>query len=84
MILDRTHVVFLKEWQANKNHYGNEVLLIRDYFNVKEWGEFDAFENNPKALNFEFWLKAAKEQDSITDEEGVRLNGVRWREWIKK
>ena len=31
LILDASHVVFLKEWQVSKNYYGNEVLLQKDF-----------------------------------------------------
>ena len=43
LILDYSHVVFLKDWQVSCNYFGNEVLLQREFFNVKEWGKHDEF-----------------------------------------
>lgn len=78
LILDRTHVVFLKNWQVSSNYYGNEVLLQKDFFQVKEWGDFDEFDNEPENLIFENWLEVAKEQEAYVDEDGIKLNRVRW------
>lgn len=77
LILDYSHVVFLKSWQVSKNYYGNEVLLTKKFFNVKEWGEHEDFEEEPKNLKFEEWLETAKEQNE-KDEDGIRSNPVRW------
>lgn len=79
LILDNKHVVFLKPWQVNINYYGNEVLLDRNYFNVKEFGEWDEFIEEPQNLNFDTWLNAAKDQESYLDEDGCQLNKVQWR-----
>ena len=72
LILDRTHVIFLKEWAVSRNFYGNEVLITKDFFNVKEFGEFDDFFENENDLTFDSWLQVAKEQQA-NDE-----NPVRW------
>lgn len=77
LILDRTHVVFLKSWQVSSNYFGNEVLLTREYFNVKEWGEHDEFDDEPKNLNYNTWLEIAKEQNTV-DNEGEKINKVKW------
>ena len=77
LILDNSHVVFLKNWQVDSNFYGNEVLLTKEYFIVKEWGEFDDFDEEPQNLEWNTWLEAAKEQSAI-DEEGNRINPVKW------
>lgn len=69
-ILDRTHVVFLKEWQVDRNFYGNEVLLDKNYFQAKEWGEHENFLEDEKALDFNEYVEIAKEQIE---------NPVRWR-----
>ena len=53
------------------------MLLTREYFNVKEWGEHDEFDDEPKNLNFDAWLEAAKEQNAV-DEEGEKINKVKW------
>lgn len=79
LILDEKHVVFLKNWQVDSNYYGTEVLLTKEYFTVKEWGDFsDEFGEEPENLNWETWLETAKLQDNYTDEEGTKLNPVHW------
>ena len=77
LILDHSHVVFLKSWQVNNNYYGTEVLLTREYFNIKEWGEHEDFDEEPENLDFNTWLEAAKEQNTV-DKDGVKLNKVHW------
>jgi hypothetical protein len=58
------------------------VLLTREYFNVKEWGEFDDFGavDDESELTFDHWLEVAKEQSYIVEEEGYSSPGnpVRW------
>lgn len=79
LILDCNHVVFIKDWQVDQNYYGNEVLLTKEYFNVKEWGDFsDEFDSIEENLCWETWLNTAKEQDAFVDEDGVQLNRVNW------
>ena len=78
LVLDRSHVVFLRDWQVDVNWFGNEVLINRDFWNVKEWGTHDAFVENEEALTFEHWLLAAKEQDDFINEDGLRSNYVKW------
>lgn len=78
LIIDRTRVVFLKDWQVSRNYYGNEVLLTREYFIVKEWGEHDNFSDNDQYTNFDEFVAMAKEQDELADEEGYKLNSVKW------
>lgn len=62
LILDRTHVVFLKDWAVSRNWFGNEVLLTKEYFNVKEWGDHEDFADDEKNLDWNTWLEVAKEQ----------------------
>lgn len=71
LILDRTHVVFVKDWAVDRNWFGNEIMLTEQYFNVKEWGEHDEFSDNNEALDFDYWLNVAKEQQHAQ-------NYVRW------
>lgn len=80
LILDINHVVFIKDWQVSQNYYGNEVLLTREYFIVKEWGEFSQFgeADNDEELTFDYWLNIAKEQSFIDDEIETFGNPVRW------
>lgn len=63
LILDRNHVLWLKDWAVSSNFKGNEVLLSREFFNPKpsryENREFDV---NPDACTWEYWLNVAKEQ----------------------
>ena len=78
LILDCSHVVFVKDWQVDRNFYGNEVILTKEYFNVKEWGDFSNFGEEPENLKWETWLETAKEQDSLVGEDGEKLNRVNW------
>lgn len=78
LILDKTHVVFLKNWQVSDNFYGIEVLLIKEYFIVKEWGDHKEFAPSDEILSFENWVSVAKKQDQLRDSEGYQLNRVRW------
>lgn len=79
LILNSKQVVFLKEWQVDMNWYGNEVILSRDYFIVKNWGDFPNFSNEELNNKFEDWLEIAKEQDSLVDEEGFPINSCHWK-----
>lgn len=78
LILDKNHVVFVKDWQISENYFGNEVVLDRKYWNVKEWGNFEQFDTNEKNYEFNNWLEAAKEQDALRDEDGLKANEVRF------
>ena len=62
LILDQTRVVFLKDWQVSQNYYGNEVLLDKNYFNVKTWGNHPLFFESDDNLTFDAWVKLAQEQ----------------------
>lgn len=67
LILDEKHVVFIKDWQVNINYFGCEVLLTKEYFNVKEWGTWESFEDEPQNLEWAEWLRVAKlQQDAET------------------
>lgn len=77
LILDQHHVVFVKDWQVSKNYYGNEVVLDRNYWTVKEWGDFDEFFDDETQYSFDEWKKVAEEQDE-KDEDGTRINPVKW------
>lgn len=78
LILDYSHVVFLKDWQVSNNYFGVEVLLQKEFFTVKEWGTFEDFGYEPDNLDFNTWLEAAKAQANLKDEDGMPLNRVRW------
>lgn len=71
LILDRSHVVFIKDWQVGFAAYGKdcEVVLDRDYFAVKEWGDFDEFDDldeDDAQLTWNGWLDIAKQQQPVT------------------
>lgn len=85
LILDTTHVVFLKDWQVNRNYYGNEVMLNKDYFIVKEWGQFLEFEKDEDNLKFETWRKAAfHQQNAKTKVYWQKTDGERATEKIQE
>ena len=69
LILNKTHVVFLKDWQVSDNYFGVEVLLDKKHFNVKEFGNWEDFEDDDTYLIFDNWAKVAAEQVK---------NAVRW------
>lgn len=67
LILDNKHVVFIKDWQVSINYFGCEVLLTKEYFNVKEWGQWESFGDEPQNLEWAEWLRVAKlQQDAET------------------
>lgn len=78
LILDNTHVVFLKNWQVSCNYYGNEVLLDKQYFKPKQFGEWLEFVEYDENCEFKNWLKVAQAQADLKDEDGDELNPVRW------
>lgn len=78
LILNRNHVIFLKNWQISNNWFGVEVLLNKDYWNVKEWGKFDEFEEDIESLEWTTWFEAAKDQ-SRKDDDGKPINPVKWK-----
>jgi hypothetical protein len=72
LILDASHVVFLKEWAVSCNDYGNEVLLSREFFNVKTWGDFsENFMDEPENCTWEHYYSVAKVQQDAN-------NMVKW------
>lgn len=78
LILDESHVVFLKDWAVSRSARGCEVLLDKNFFTVKEWGDFsDNFGENPENYKFETWFAAAKAQDEAG-------NPVTWRKSMDK
>lgn len=77
LILDDNHVVYLKDFAVNKNYYGNEVLINKDYFKVVERkGYSDEFGENKKNLSYDTWLKTAKIQQRAKNE-------VKWEKHYK-
>ena len=78
LILDRTHVVFIRDWQVNKNWYGCEVLINKSYWQPKEWGQWKEFDEDESQLDFNTWVELAKAQDIMKDEQGEKVNRVHW------
>lgn len=67
------YVLFLKEWQVDQNYYGNEVLLNKEFFIPKKWGDFSLdFEFEEDNLDWNEWLNTAIAQNNEED------NEVRW------
>jgi hypothetical protein len=62
--LDRTHVVFVKDWAVSFAEFNGsfEVVLSKQYFSVKEFGEDDEFASDPSACTWDAMVAAAKEQ----------------------
>lgn len=82
LILDENHVQWLKSWQVSENYYGTEVLLYKEYWCPKEYGNFEDFFENKENLLFETWVSAAEEQENATkldeDNEPYFYNKVMW------
>ena len=65
LILDDSHVAWLKDQNVNRNFYGNEVVINKQYFKAKEWGDFSSkFGKSETGAEFTFdhWKKVAQEQ----------------------
>lgn len=79
LILDSTHVVFIKEWQVTEEfELGRDVLLDRKYWNVKEWGHFEDYGECEENYSFDTWLTIASEQNA-ENESGDKINPVIWK-----
>lgn len=78
LILNSENVCFLKHWQVSDGPTNTEVLLQKEYFKVKQWGNFPNFPTDDKNLAFESWLEAAKAQDGWVNQEGHKMNPVKW------
>ena len=69
LIIDEKHVVWLKSWAVSSNWYGNEVMLDKAYFNVKEAKKsFDDFDEEPESMDFAHWVEVAKVQQEAGNE----------------
>lgn len=76
-ILNYHYAVFLKEWQVNKNNFGIEVVLNKDYFLPKTFGCHPQFSGCFDNLKWENWVSLAKEQ-SEEDKDGLCKLPVYW------
>lgn len=71
LILDRTHVAFVKDWCVLDGEWGSVlVLLDQRYFVPKEFGEHDGYGDDPDNLEWRAWLAAATAQ---AEEQGERV-----------
>lgn len=67
LVLDKKNVVFVKDWQVSQNYYGNEVVLTKQYFKPREWGNHSTFSGiNKENHNWSTWVKAAEEQKNTS------------------
>lgn len=64
LILDKEHIMWLKDWQVSDTSYGTEVILNKQYFNpkVSKYTHED-YADEPSNLKWETWKKAAEEQE---------------------
>lgn len=62
LILTKNSVLFLKEWQVNKQNKFCEVLLVKEFFKKKFWGNFPSCSDNLET--WEEWLCKAKGQSA--------------------
>lgn len=72
LIIDHSHVLWLKDWAVSESWYGNEVMLDKKFFNVRESTRgFDDFDDDEDTLTWGHWLDIAKAQRDAGNE-------VRW------
>lgn len=63
LILDDSHVVFIKAWAVCFTHYGPNVFLDEKYWNPKEFGKWDKYGEDDEMLDYRTWFMMAKNQD---------------------
>ena len=78
LILDQNHVQFLKSWAVNDNWYGTYIMLEKQYFTPKQWGEFGDYPEEKENLEFETWVNIAKEQEEMAQKDRINFQ-VYWR-----
>lgn len=71
VILDATRVVFVKFWQVSHGCEGTEVMLTKQYFNVKTWGNHDNFGADDEACTWDYWLNVAESQKANIPSNGL-------------
>lgn len=77
IILDNSHVIFIKDWQINRNFYGSEVIFDKQFFHAREFGDWEEFGADDTYLSFDGWLKVAEAQSKL-DDDGTPINMVHW------
>lgn len=92
LVLNAENVLWLKGWQVSDNYYGVEVMLMKESFKPsKSSFPRDEFGHDTESLDWNAWLKTAKEQQEakwietvVVDEETgeteeqEKTNMVRW------
>ena len=69
LILDRTHVCFVEDWNVLAGMYGHtQVILSKRYFKAKEFGERDDYADDGYNCTWDAWLMAAKRQAAANGE----------------
>ena len=69
LILDRTHVCFIKDWNVLSGMYGHVlVILSKQYFKAKEFGEHDGYADDCYNCTWDAWRLAAKRQAAANGE----------------
>lgn len=71
LILDQTHVLFLKKWAVCFTSDGTHIFLDSNFWNVKEFGNFEKYGFDEEILNFGTWYCMALNQ---TDNQVFWLN----------
>ena len=80
MIIDRNHVVFGKNWQLWGNGQWNEDIVVsfnRQFFNIKEFGDFEEFAEEGDIKSFDDLVEMAKaqeKQDMFVGESNTFIN----------
>lgn len=66
MIINRNHVVFGKNWQLWGNGQWNEDIVVsfnRQFFKIKEFGDFEEFAEESDIKSFDDLVEMAKAQE---------------------
>lgn len=79
VILDWSHVIFVKDWQVNRSRFGNELLLFKNRFKPREWKTHFSFYNDPDNLEWDAWVDRARRQAENIGKDGNPDIPVRWR-----
>ncbi|WP_261372858.1 hypothetical protein [Lactobacillus jensenii] len=80
MIIDRNHVVFGKNWQLWGNGQWNEDIVVsfnRQFFSIKEFGDFEEFAEEGDIKSFDDLVEMAKaqeKQDMFVGESNTFIN----------
>ena len=76
LILDDSHVCWLKDWQVSESYYGTEVLITEKYFQAKKWGTHSNFGIIEENYKYSTWKKAAQEQQEAGTQVKWKVDGA--------